>query len=267
MEIPIHFIFFISLFSSCAMCSGISNSKINIIVVSLGDSPAFGFTASAPAYDVAFQAAQQQYPATFQNAVLSWVVLRGPMSCPEATTMIPIIAWETWRLMDKVDGFTVIIFAGEELYFYTDDRSWTGFHTLASQESVYLPWSARVVNYIESFCTCHSCLDFTGCLMPPFLLADFGRGTIMHRLYSQSPISGWSHDLISTVLYHSIRYKSPNDPWGAIVEIESRDRPDMGYSTWPHTGWYGNTQVTLLETCGIALRKYLLVLDSCLWGV
>ena len=41
------------------------------------------------------------------------------------------------------------------------------------------------------------------------------------------PLIYWqSRDSISTVLCHSIRYKSPNEQGGATVEIESRDCQD-----------------------------------------
>ena len=46
----------------------------------------------------------------------------------------------------------------------------------------------------------------------------------------ESLISGQTRDSISTVLYHSIRFKSPNDQCGAPVEIESRHCPDTSDS-------------------------------------
>ena len=49
------------------------------------------------------------------------------------------------------------------------------------------------------------------------------------RNYStvESLMSRRSRDSISTVLCHSIRFESPNDPCGATVEIKSRDRSDI----------------------------------------
>ena len=51
----------------------------------------------------------------------------------------------------------------------------------------------------------------------------------------ESLIFGQSRDPVSTVLCHSVQFKSPNDQGGATVQIESRDCSDMRDSTEHNT--------------------------------
>ena len=55
-----------------------------------------------------------------------------------------------------------------------------------------------------------------------------------------SLISPRSRDSISTLLSHSIQFKSPNEQGGAIVEIESRDRGDLREPTVLSCLWLDN---------------------------
>ncbi|XP_055347106.1 atrial natriuretic peptide receptor 1-like isoform X2 [Paramacrobiotus metropolitanus] len=94
------------------LLSGISSRRLTFIVVTIGDNPLYGFYASWPHYEVAFQKAASMYPDIFRNHTVQVFHKPGLRDCLDAAAEMYATTGDIYDLLQKTDGFPILMSPG-----------------------------------------------------------------------------------------------------------------------------------------------------------
>ena len=96
------------------VCSIHPENHITIFTIVVGQNPTYGYNASGPMLDIAFDTAKARYPIIFTNITLVRLYNAAPVAgCVETGDIMPAVAGTMFKLMDKSKGFPVIISPGQ----------------------------------------------------------------------------------------------------------------------------------------------------------
>lgn len=89
-----------------------TKSSVNIVIVIIGDSPAYGYYVQAPAYEASFESLRLTYPELLGKINRHTFHKPGLYSCAEAAAMMPVISGELDVLIRRLNGSTILISPG-----------------------------------------------------------------------------------------------------------------------------------------------------------
>jgi hypothetical protein len=93
----------------------LASRALTIITVINGENPLYGYTETAPAYDVAFQRTMRIFPNTFANVSRFTLYTPGVFSCPDAAVLMSLISDKIHQMSLKhSDDFCVIFSSGKK---------------------------------------------------------------------------------------------------------------------------------------------------------
>ena len=85
---------------------------VNIVILILGEDPSFGFYATAPMYDIAFEQAAQLYPALYSNTAKHVLYQKNIRDCASAAANMIDVAGRMFDLVNRQNGLTVLLSPG-----------------------------------------------------------------------------------------------------------------------------------------------------------
>ncbi|XP_055333876.1 atrial natriuretic peptide receptor 1-like [Paramacrobiotus metropolitanus] len=83
--------------------------QLNIILVAVGQTPAYGYTTTIPVYFVAFDRLRQRYPHVFANISTHSLYLPGSFTCAAAADVMIPLAGKVGQILAELNGVTVIL--------------------------------------------------------------------------------------------------------------------------------------------------------------
>ncbi|XP_055347104.1 atrial natriuretic peptide receptor 1-like [Paramacrobiotus metropolitanus] len=95
------------------------SSSLNIIIVSIGDNPLYGYYAALPYFDVALQMVAEAYPALFVNYTRQVFHKPGLPDCGDAASAMYAVTGEIYDLLQNIQGFPLMMSSGCSLEMMT----------------------------------------------------------------------------------------------------------------------------------------------------
>ena len=89
-------------------------SRVTIFTIIVGQNPVYGYNASGPMLDVAFETVKARYPAMFANITLVRLYNAAPVAgCVETADIMPSLAGRMSEAMDESNGFSIVLSPGK----------------------------------------------------------------------------------------------------------------------------------------------------------
>ena len=85
---------------------------INVVIIIIGDNPAYGYYVQAPAYDASFTNLQLTYPNVTAKVNRYMIHKPGNFTCSEAAAVMTVVSGEIDVLIRQLNGTTIIISPG-----------------------------------------------------------------------------------------------------------------------------------------------------------
>ena len=86
--------------------------KVNVVILILGEDVSFGYYATAPMYDVAFERAAVLYPELFANTTKHVLYQKNVKDCASAAANMIDLAGRLFDFVQDKDGITVLLSPG-----------------------------------------------------------------------------------------------------------------------------------------------------------
>ncbi|GAU89536.1 hypothetical protein RvY_02078 [Ramazzottius varieornatus] len=94
------------------LCAMVQSVHINIVILILGEDPSFGYYATAPMYDIAFERAARMYPSLFPNTTRHVLHQKNVRDCASAAANMVDVAGKMMDLVDRQEGLTILMSPG-----------------------------------------------------------------------------------------------------------------------------------------------------------
>ncbi|XP_055347150.1 receptor-type guanylate cyclase gcy-8-like [Paramacrobiotus metropolitanus] len=92
--------------------TGIQAAPVNLIIITIGDNPSYGYYAAAPYFDGALHVAEERYPRVFSNYSKQIFHKPGLPACPDAAAEMFAVTGEIYDAVMRTDGFTMLLSPG-----------------------------------------------------------------------------------------------------------------------------------------------------------
>ena len=94
------------------MSESAESHRIQIVILVLGEDPSYGYYATLPMFDLAFQRASLKYPELYSNITRHVLYQRNVKDCAAAGADMLDVAGKLFDLIDRHDGLTVLLAPG-----------------------------------------------------------------------------------------------------------------------------------------------------------
>ena len=116
---------FFSLFLFIVFSGLVSSTEVTIFTTVTGQNPTYGYNASGPMLDIAFEFVTAKYPAIFANINLVRLYnAASVVGCVETGDIMHSIAGTMFQIMEKSKGFPIILSPGKGLLLWIILRRW-----------------------------------------------------------------------------------------------------------------------------------------------
>ena len=85
---------------------------VNVVIIIIGDNPAYGYYVQAPAYDASFARLQFTYPDVIAKVNRYMIHKPGNFTCGEAAAEMTVASGEIDVLIRRLNGTTILISPG-----------------------------------------------------------------------------------------------------------------------------------------------------------
>ncbi|GAV00416.1 hypothetical protein RvY_11265 [Ramazzottius varieornatus] len=92
--------------------SGLGLLKINFVILTLGEDVNYGFYATAPMYDIAFDRAALKYPELYSRTTRRVLYQKNVKDCASAGSDMLDVAGKMFDLVTDQDGITILLSPG-----------------------------------------------------------------------------------------------------------------------------------------------------------
>ncbi|XP_055347132.1 atrial natriuretic peptide receptor 2-like [Paramacrobiotus metropolitanus] len=87
-------------------------SKVNFLIVILGESPLYGYFALMPYFDASFAICKKRFPETFANVTMQAVFEPNLPACGDTTAAMPAITGKIYQILERFSGLTILFTPG-----------------------------------------------------------------------------------------------------------------------------------------------------------